>query len=444
MEWNINGLIHREYVKLASEEQVKHRLAAYEALPCAVMALYGIPGSGKTHDALTYCKRNTAALYFSFRGLTEELARTFFVRRYPRVFTGPCETWAAFFEQLRDYAKKKNPVIFFDDPGERNDKTSFYEALSLFNDQLMEDRTAMVVLLCEPWNTFPVPYYSMPVPPVTPPQLSRMLKDWSEEDLFRLYSLTGGILALVQEAAGTSSFREYLDKVCGSDSRSAFLLLCPCWLEKAFRAPEAYNTLLYGLALGHDRIMELAAFSGFPKNKCEKYLCALLGGGFVYKDKPEGQRPTYGLSLPYLDAWYRFVFPAMQNTSKLPERIAAYVENTLLPEMLHAEAVEWIENHAWDKMNASLHAAKPECENITIRGILFDYVEKTPDETVFVKAQMRFEDEDWPAIERAVESVVPFYNAKIALCSVRLFSRFYWKLYKQYGNIRLVQLKSLG
>ena len=63
---------------------------------------------------------------------------------------------------------------------------------------------------------------------------------------------------------------------------------------------------------------------------------------------------------------------------------------------------------------------------------------------VFVKAQMRFEDEDWPAIERAVESVVPFYNAKIALCSVRLFSRFYWKLYKQYDNIRLVQLKSLG
>lgn len=121
-----------------------------------------------------------------------------------------------------------------------------------------------------------------------------------------------------------------------------------------------------------------------------------------------------------------------------------YVENKAIPEALHEKTVEWISNHAFFKMQASLHTTKPECENITIRGIRFDYVERTLDETVFAIAKMRFTDADWPAIERAVESVIVFYDAKIALCSMHLFSKYYWQMKKENDNIRLVQLKSLG
>ena len=57
---------------------------------------------------------------------------------------------------------------------------------------------------------------------------------------------------------------------------------------------------------------------------------------------------------------------------------------------------------------------------------------------------MRFDDADWEDIERAICSVTRFSDAKIALCSIHQFSRFYWRLNKKHDNIRLVQLKSMG
>ncbi len=59
-------------------------------------------------------------------------------------------------------------------------------------------------------------------------------------------------------------------------------------------------------------------------------------------------------------------------------------------------------------------------------------------------AKVRFDDADWEEIERAIESRVMFYDAKIILCSIHQFSRFYWELNREYENIRLVQLKSMG
>ena len=61
---------------------------------------------------------------------------------------------------------------------------------------------------------------------------------WSTEDVFRLYSLTEGLYALIAEAEGCGSFGEYLENVC-NDPGSAFMTLVPSWLNKVFRAPEA-------------------------------------------------------------------------------------------------------------------------------------------------------------------------------------------------------------
>ena len=299
MEWNINGLIHDNYVAFVRRgPQDNDGHARYE-INCAIMALYGVPGSGKTHAMLEYCKRNPASLYFGFRGLTSEMALKRFTKQYPRVFETSCTDWQTFFAQLHLYARKKRPVILFDDPGERNDKPDFYESLQAFGNQMLQERLAMVVLTAEPWDKFPLHYFSEHVPCVTPSELARMLPKWTVEDVFRLFSVTDGIYALVQEAKGYGSFTEYLAGVCQNESHSVFLRLAPCWLEKAFRSPEAYNTLLYGMAGGKNRITELSAFSGYPKNKCEKYLGALIDAGLVRKEKEDGKRPDYYLDLSY-------------------------------------------------------------------------------------------------------------------------------------------------
>ncbi|MBQ3986140.1 MAG: hypothetical protein II635_04180 [Oscillospiraceae bacterium] len=190
--------------------------------------------------------------------------------------------WQEFFDALYAYAKRRTPVFFFDNTGERNDKDEFFKGLQRLGDRFLEEGLAMIVLTKQPWESFPVKTFTEAMPPITPPEISRLLPRWSTEDVFRLYSLTEGLYALVAEAEGCGSFDEYLERVCG-DPRSAFLTLVPSWLGKVFRAPEAYHVLLFGIVQQYNYITGLSEFTGYPKNKCEKYFGSLIEAGLAVR-----------------------------------------------------------------------------------------------------------------------------------------------------------------
>lgn len=105
---------------------------------------------GKTYAALSYCAENKNSLFFSFRHISAELALKTFTERYPDVFKN-CTTWAAFFNCLQIYGKRKRPTVFFDDVGERNDKNDFYVALKDFIDE-SNGCGALVILIGKPWE----------------------------------------------------------------------------------------------------------------------------------------------------------------------------------------------------------------------------------------------------------------------------------------------------
>ena len=436
MKWNVNKLIHNKYRSIVTT-------FGDNDPGSALMLLWGRPGSGKTRAALEYCKRNPSSLYFSFKGFTKDMALRVFSVTYPKVFTSPCASWQEFFNALYEYAKRRTPVIFFDDVGERNDKEDFFERLQELCDKLLEEKLGLVVLTREPWDLLMPSFVEGFMPAVSPPELSRFLPGWTTEDIFRLYSFTMGNYALVSEAEGTASFADYLERIC-SDPCSAFMTLTPSWLNKVFRSPEAYHSILHCLAYDLQRITELSEHTGFPKNKCEKYLGALIEAGLVKKYKPEGRRPSYLLLMAYNKAWYRYVYPSMNNTKGLAEQLARFVEDTALPMALHWEVIDWIESKAFLVMHSAYFTIDPECEFVRINNVCFDYFGYTGHETMVAVAKVRFDDADWEEIERAIESRVMFYDAKIILCSIHQFSRFYWELNREYENIRLVQLKSMG
>ena len=435
MNWEVNKLIHDEFASIIRKSENNKK-------DTAMMSLQGIPGSGKTKAAIEYCKRNPSSLYFSFHGYTEAMARRIFTSQYSKVFFSPCETWREFFDALYAYAKRRTPVIFFDDTGERNDKDEFFEGLQKLGDRFLEEGLAMIVLTKQPWESFPVKTFKETMPPITPPELSRLLPGWSNEDVFRLYSLTEGLYALTAEAEGSGSYGEYLERVCG-DPHSAFMTLVPSWLGKVFRAPEAYHALLFGIARRYDHIISLSEFTGYPKNKCEKYLGALIEAGLVIRVKPEGRRSWYEASLNYIMAWYGCVYASMNRMNGVPEQIAEYIES-IVPMILHREIMKWLKEKSRHKLSVYSFRANKKYEFRTVNGICFDYYRRTKEETVFAIARMRFDDADWEDIERAICSVTSFSDAKIALCSIHQFSRFYWRLNKKHDNIRLVQLKSMG
>lgn len=108
------------------------------------------------------------------------------------------------------------------------------------------------------------------------------------------------------------SFEDNVKSFLHTDS--PFYRLAASWMNESFRTPESYNTLLYAMANGCNHIGEIAKFSGFPKNKCDKYIKALIEHGFVIKAPGENGHTKYLPANTYLTLWYKCLLTAVPNS----------------------------------------------------------------------------------------------------------------------------------
>lgn len=161
-------------------------------------------GMGKTYAALSYCAENKDSLYFSFRHISAELALKTFAERYPNVFKD-CTTWAEFFDCLQIYGKEKRPIVFFDDVGERNDKTDFYAALKNFSEEINCD--VLVVLIGRPWEQVEIPCQTISISPYSTQEIAET-PSVSDKDSVDIFCLSAGITELLSLYDTSISFEE--------------------------------------------------------------------------------------------------------------------------------------------------------------------------------------------------------------------------------------------
>ncbi len=266
------------------------------------------PGMGKTYAALSYCAENKDSLYFSFRHISADLALKTFAERYPNIFKD-CANWTSFFDSLRIYGKEKRPAVFFDDAGERNDKDDFYVALKNF---LENDHpcSAMIVFIGRPWEQIGISCKTISIEPYSTQEIAETLSVIDKESV-NIFSITAGIPALLSSYDTSISFEENVKAAFHIDSPFYRLMnnkMCEC-----FRTPESYNTLLYAMVTGHNRISELAAFSGYPKNKCDKYIKSLCEFGLVRKEPEKNGHTKYYPANSYIALWYKTMLTAVPN-----------------------------------------------------------------------------------------------------------------------------------
>ena len=332
-----------------------------------VMYLCGKSGMGKTLLARQHVKDH-GGLYFSFRNLDAALA--------PRIFSPDCSNWDAFFQKILE--TKNRPVIFFDDMDDRNDKDIFLENLPLLKG------SAFVVLIYRRESQIPAKARKLILKPLTPPDLCREYRKLDQRDALRIIAMTDGIPALVTLFRLDLSFEENIRTIFSAGS--PFLRYAEDNLRREFRSPESYNTLLFGMAIGYNRISQLAAFSGYPKNKCDKYLKALDAAGYIETEQKKdgnGQvRTHYFLKGGYLRVWYQLYFPRQQN----------FIDP--LDEETTKELAVWIDDCAtkyyfrklcwhWFFKNTSLYYSgypigkdNPNQYDVTINGCQLDFVQR--------------------------------------------------------------------
>ena len=404
----------------------------------------GQPGSGKTFMALQFCAEHKNSTYFSFQNLDILFALRVFCNAYPDILKN-CENWLDFFHCLNVYSNKKRLLVFFDNAGERNDKDDFYAAL---NDFLKTDSTVTVVILGRSWEAPPIPCRKVEINFFSMPQLADIGK-LPDKTAASLYCLTGAIPALLSLYNNEISFEENVKAMLHTNS--PFYRLAIEWMRESFRTPESYNILLYAMANGYNRIGEIAKFSGFPKNKCDKYIKALIEHGLVIKIPGENGHTKYLPANTYLTLWYRFLLTAVPSPNgnfddDIFNQFMQYFNNALMADFYRDMCHYWLEKNINANTPDYIDAKNTAYHDIAIGDITFDfacqgnrnvyaYFDTIADEGLSINL--------WKEIDAVTTKTAPFYKNEYYICTVNRVPDSYWKLSKTYDNVHVVSSKML-
>lgn len=402
-------------------------------------------GMGKTYAALSYCAENKDSLYFSFRNVSAELALKTFAERYPDIFKD-CTTWAAFFDCLHAYGKEKRPTVFFDDVGERNDKNDFYAALKNFSED--SNGNLLVVLIGRPWEQVDISCQTLSIMPYSTQEIAEILSV-SHTESVDIFCLSAGITELLSLYDTSISFEENVKVLLHINSPFYRLMndkMCEC-----FRTPESYNTLLYAMVNGYNRISELSAFSGYPKNKCDKYIKTLCEFGLVHKKPEKNGHTKYYPANSYIALWYKTMLTATPNADgsfgeDVYNRFMRYFNDEILSAFYKEMCAYWLDRNINFISTYYIDTKDLSYRNIKIGNVTFDfacekkravyaYYDTTPGGKLTQKL--------WKEIERSTTKDRPFYENEYIICTVNRVPDSYWTLSTNYDNVHIVKLSSL-
>ncbi|MEA4933279.1 MAG: ATP-binding protein [Lawsonibacter sp.] len=408
-------------------------------LKSKVLELVGPKGSGKTTFVLDYFSEKPY-FYFSFAGLEERMARHLLGDRLTQELNCAVvpETWDEIFSALNQVAVRTRTFIFDHLDSFASDRT-FCSALQKYIDDpnrryvflvLVHTDTVLMNLLSLQSRRIELPYCTVAAIKKTCPK-------WTGQDILEIYTLSGGIPVIVNSFAEGEPIEESVRRLLTEDS--PFLTFAEEVLSARFRRPESYAMLLHAISTGHGSVSELGKFSGYPYNKCDKYLKALMAAGLVkaVKQKTESgaEKTSYQIGNPYFRIWFRSVYP---NQTIIAEGgFAAYFISTLLPEIREtdvereytAACFRALKHRVDGQVPASLRSAVANSP-LTVKdadfSYTFDFAGKTKNTAVFVKI---FHDDSsavgraqLDALERAVNLFHLYADSQIYLFSKRRFS----------------------
>lgn len=402
-----------------------------------ITQLCGKSGMGKTFLAQSYLEAYGGQC-FSFRNLDAAFA--------PQIFRPGYKLWEDFFAEIG--ATKNRPIIFFDNVDDRNDKEDFLNTLPTLAGK------AYVVLLVRNQMELPFPFDVIQMTAMTVPMLLAENETLAPLDALRAIAITDGVPELVRLYDFQKSFTENLLTLFMQDS--AYFRYAESELRRNFRTPETYNILLYGMATGHNRISQLAEFSGFPQNKCDKYLKALDKAGLLEtvqrKDTAGHVRTHYYPKGGYWKTWFRYVFPSQGRRLKPLERdnlqlLANDIDHSIIAEYFKTVCWKWMKknygDYYWDEI---LRFDDPKQQDVTVNGVHFDYVQETKDHTIYVKIWddigEGFPKAEFQKIETVTTKNRPFYENIYFLFSVGRACNYVEQL-RNLDTVSVVDLKSL-
>lgn len=449
-------MILRDYAKMLGKYEWQYKRAGKAEDPGSSwgitwpLVVAGPPGTGKTIAVSQYIDSVKTGLYFSFRNVSYALALKIFTNGYPEVFSN-CRTWGDFFIQLdeklgfRYYAS-----IVFEDVDFESMDPSFIKNLRAFLKR-HQSRNVFVILTSRIPPKVNDGYIIIEINRLTAGEITKTFACFGELDRLRILAMTDGVPGLLDMIDHDMALRENMLRLYTEGSR--FLRPAEARIREAFRTPESYTSLMYAMATGIHKLTDLAEFSGYAPNKCDKYLRSLIDEGLVVTGKLNSEdgrtRRGYYLESSYMSLYIRYCMNRKygQTGEELCDEIISCIDKEFLPGFFRRLCGIWIKEHS-NKLHPLPLRFKDESNfNYTAGDVTFDYVQRDGEKMLFVKIWDDLDTtrgpKDWEKIQEAILPVNKFYNSEIVLCSLRRFRETMWDNPRAFRNLHLMEIRNM-
>jgi AAA+ ATPase superfamily predicted ATPase len=303
--------------------RIKKLVAECYAISGGSFRIEGPSGAGKTYLVSQYIKSHSRnCLYYSCKEAHTRMAKKVFLDMFYPGDEAP-ENWNEVFEKVKSSGNGKLQILFIDDYSYCND-SDFINGIR----QLLSRSKLVIIFICEEYK--PNRYGGKQTGTVfrTIWHFKKALPNYSNQDISRLFAITGGNISAAKDLDPDIDYEENLRRLISYDSS---LVRCfPEYMKRNFRSPEAYYPILYAIARGKSHIAEISKETGYPNNKCDTYIKALINIGVVYKKSVDDKKiSTYHISNSYYRFWILYIY---RNTDKLvssPEKLLKHISDTV-------------------------------------------------------------------------------------------------------------------
>ncbi|MBQ8595181.1 MAG: ATP-binding protein [Oscillospiraceae bacterium] len=293
------------------------------------VVVYGSHKSGKT-AVLSELSEGKRGIFFSAQRLNSFMNLRLFEKAVSE-FSGEEEdfpTWKVAFKRIGEFAKEERFLLAIDDFADLvfEDKTILRDFRNAFEN---EWRNSGIFVAAGCGRVFfteteilaensaasmrrPVVYKLEELDYFDSAKL--LPKELSAKDKMRYYCCLGGIPEYLNLVESGKSFEENIRKIF-LEKNSPLYGEPPILFLDELREPEFYNSILFALAKGSQRINEIVSETGESSTKVNKYLLTLLQMQIVNRDVPFGEenkasrKGVYTISSKALAFWFRFVLP---------------------------------------------------------------------------------------------------------------------------------------
>ena len=293
------------------------------------VVVYGSYKSGKT-AVLSEFSEGKRGIFFSAQRLNSFMNLRLFEKAVSE-FSGEEEdfpTWKVAFKRIGEFAKEERFLLAIDDFADLvfEDKTILRDFRNAFEN---EWRNSGIFVAAGCGRVFfteteilaensaasmrrPVVYKLEELDYFDSAKL--LPKELSARDKMRYYCCLGGIPEYLNLVESGKSFEENIRKIF-LEKNSPLYGEPPMLFLDELREPEFYNSILFALAKGSQRINEIVFETGESSTKVNKYLLTLLQMQIVNRDVPFGEenkasrKGVYTISSKALAFWFRFVLP---------------------------------------------------------------------------------------------------------------------------------------